>query len=105
MSNLVGVSEAAAILGWSRGKVSVYNGRGLLPKPVTRLTTGPVWRREDIVAWSVRWLLGIEDPVAERQRIVTTYGLHAEAPIGAQLHAQGILSEEQGEWLDREVSG
>jgi len=45
---LVGVKEAAELLGWDKAKVSVYLARGILPKPVARLASGPVWHREQI---------------------------------------------------------
>lgn len=45
---LVGVSEAASILGWDRRKVAVYAQRGRLPRPVAELAGGRVWRRADI---------------------------------------------------------
>lgn len=48
---LVGVKEAAEILGWDKGKVSVYLARGILPEPIQRLASGPVWTREQIEAY------------------------------------------------------
>lgn len=48
---LVGVSEAAEVLGWDRRKVAVYASRGQLPEPVARLAGGKVWRRADIEAY------------------------------------------------------
>lgn len=49
---LVGVAEAAEILGWDKRRVSVYHARGLLPTPLAVLRAGPVWRREDIEAFA-----------------------------------------------------
>ncbi len=49
---LVGVSEAAAILGWDRRRVITYVGRGVFPEPVARLASGRVWRREDVEAFA-----------------------------------------------------
>jgi hypothetical protein len=48
---LVGVSEAADILGWDRRRVATYVSRGAFPEPVAALASGRVWRREDIVAF------------------------------------------------------
>lgn len=48
---LVGVSEAAAILGWDRRRVATYVARGAFPEPVAALAAGRVWRREDIEAF------------------------------------------------------
>lgn len=45
----VGVAEVAEILGWPKGKVSVYHKRGKLPPTCGELKSGPLWKREDIV--------------------------------------------------------
>jgi|GEM_PF-1017292 len=41
--NIVGVSEVAEILGWTKGKVSEYLRRKKLPEPAYRLKSGPIW--------------------------------------------------------------
>ncbi|GIU97423.1 MAG: hypothetical protein KatS3mg013_1226 [Actinomycetota bacterium] len=51
---LVGISEAAELLGWDRRKVAVYASRGQLPPPVAHLAGGKVWRRADIEAYRAR---------------------------------------------------
>lgn len=51
-SALVGVSEAAAILGWDRRRVITYVDRGSFPEPVARLASGRVWRRDDVDAFA-----------------------------------------------------
>ena len=48
MSFLVGVSEVGKILGWDRRKVSTYHLRGVLPKPLVDLSSGPIWSRKQI---------------------------------------------------------
>jgi len=45
---LVGVSEAAAVLGWDRRRVVTYVDRGSFPKPIATLASGRVWRRSDV---------------------------------------------------------
>lgn len=105
----VGVSVAAEILGWDRRKVSVYAGRGLLPQPLTRrqveslglagLRPGTVWHREDIVGHAVELTLG----TLHADKIRATYGLDGDVPLGAQLVARGLLSREQGQWVDAHV--
>ena len=49
---LVGVSEAAALLGWDRRRVATYVARGAFPEPVAALASGRVWRREDVEAFA-----------------------------------------------------
>jgi hypothetical protein len=49
---LVGVSEAAAILGWDRRRVATYVERGAFPEPIAALASGRVWRREDVEAFA-----------------------------------------------------
>jgi hypothetical protein len=50
--DLVGVSEAAEILGWDRRRVSTYVGRGAFPPPLAELASGRVWRRDDVEAFA-----------------------------------------------------
>lgn len=45
---LVGVAEAAEILGWDKRKVSTYITRGSFPEPDQRLASGPIWTRKQI---------------------------------------------------------
>jgi hypothetical protein len=49
---LVGVAEAAAILGWDKRRVATYIERGSFPAPIASLASGRVWRREDVEAFS-----------------------------------------------------
>jgi hypothetical protein len=49
---LVGVAEAAAILGWDKRRIVTYADRGSFPEPVAALAGGRVWRREDVEAFA-----------------------------------------------------
>jgi hypothetical protein len=49
--DVVGVSEAATILGWDRRRVATYVSRGAFPEPIAALASGRVWRREDVEAF------------------------------------------------------
>jgi hypothetical protein len=49
---LVGVAEAAALLGWDKRRVATYVERGSFPAPVALLASGRVWRREDVEAFA-----------------------------------------------------
>ncbi|HYZ12080.1 MAG TPA: hypothetical protein VFA08_00525 [Actinomycetota bacterium] len=49
---LVGVSEAAAILGWDRRRVVTYVDRGAFPAPLASLASGRVWRRDDVESFA-----------------------------------------------------
>ncbi len=49
--DLLGVSEAASLLGWDRRRVATYVERGAFPEPVASLASGRVWRREDVEAF------------------------------------------------------
>jgi len=52
---LVGVAEAAAIMGWDKRRVITYVDRGSFPEPVAQLASGRVWRREDVEAFARAW--------------------------------------------------
>jgi len=45
---IVGVAEAAEILGWDKRRIFTYLSRGSFPEPLTALASGRVWRRSDI---------------------------------------------------------
>jgi hypothetical protein len=49
---LVGVAEAAALLGWDKRRVSTYVKRGSFPPPVEELAGGRVWALDDVLAFS-----------------------------------------------------
>jgi hypothetical protein len=51
-SALVGVSEAAAILGWDRRRVITYVDRGSFPEPIAHLASGRVWRKNEVEAFA-----------------------------------------------------
>jgi hypothetical protein len=50
--DLVGVSEAATILGWDRRRVITYVDRGAFPEPIASLASGRVWRRDDVESFA-----------------------------------------------------
>ncbi|WP_206922729.1 hypothetical protein [Alicyclobacillus suci] len=62
---LVGVKEAAQILGWERHKTSVYHRRGKLPEPIQVLSTGPIWTEQQIIDFA-REELGMMVFMAEK---------------------------------------
>ena len=49
--DLVGVTEAAHLLGWDRRRVATYVERGTFPEPVAELASGRVWRARDVAAF------------------------------------------------------
>jgi len=53
--DLVGVAEAAALLGWDKRRVATYVARGSFPPPVAELAGGRVWRRSDVRAFGERF--------------------------------------------------
>ena len=52
---LVGVGEAAAMLGISKQRVNVLSKRQDFPAPLVRLTSGPVWRGGDLSTFAEGW--------------------------------------------------
>lgn len=54
VNELVGVTEAAQLLGWSRQRIAAYHGesRAGMPKPVVRLAGTPVWLKSDLIRWA-----------------------------------------------------
>jgi SAM-dependent methyltransferase len=50
--SLVGVAEAARLLGWDKRRVSTYVRRGSFPEPVASLAGGRVWDERDVAAFA-----------------------------------------------------
>ena len=52
---VVGVAEAAEIVGWDKRRVVTYIDRGSFPEPITSLASGRIWLREDVEAFAADW--------------------------------------------------
>jgi hypothetical protein len=52
---IVGVAEAADIMGWDKRRVATYLDRTQFPEPLTSLASGRIWLREDIEAFAEEW--------------------------------------------------
>jgi chromosome partitioning protein len=65
--DLVGTAEVAEMLGITKQTLSNWRTRNAeFPSSVAELRSGPVWRREDIVAWAAS--AGIQLPDSEHRR-------------------------------------
>jgi hypothetical protein len=53
--DVVGVAEAAEIMGWDKRRVVTYLDRGSFPEPLTALASGRVWLREDVETYASEW--------------------------------------------------
>jgi hypothetical protein len=69
MGFLVGVKEAGEILGWDRRKVSTYHLRGVLPKPVINLSSGPIWLRKQIEYYKTSKELGVTTYYIDEEKV------------------------------------
>jgi predicted DNA-binding transcriptional regulator AlpA len=49
---LVGLAEAADLLGVTKRTATDYTKRGDFPAPVQRLAATPVWKRAEVAAWA-----------------------------------------------------
>jgi hypothetical protein len=52
---VVGVAEAAEIMGWDKRRVITYIDRGSFPEPLTTLASGRIWLRDDVEAYAHAW--------------------------------------------------
>ena len=52
---IVGVAEAAEIMGWDKRRVVTYLDRAQFPEPLTSLASGRIWLREDVEAFAKEW--------------------------------------------------
>jgi hypothetical protein len=55
---IVGVAEAAEIMGWDKRRVVTYIDRGQFPEPLTSLASGRIWLREDVERYAQEWRAG-----------------------------------------------
>ena len=53
--DVVGVAEAAEIMGWDKRRVVTYIDRGSFPEPITALASGRIWLREDVQTYAEQW--------------------------------------------------
>jgi hypothetical protein len=53
--SVVGVAEAAEIMGWDKRRVVTYIDRGSFPEPLTALASGRIWLREDVQTFADEW--------------------------------------------------
>ena len=53
--SVVGVAEAAEIMGWDKRRVITYIDRGSFPEPITTLASGRIWIREDVEEYADLW--------------------------------------------------
>ena len=51
VSELVSMTEIAAMIGVNVTAVRSYRSRGILPEPLIVLGVGPIWRRSDVIDW------------------------------------------------------
>lgn len=52
---VVGVAEAAEIMGWDKRRVITYIDRGSFPEPLIALASGRIWLREDVEGYASEW--------------------------------------------------
>ncbi len=52
MSGYLGAAEVAELLGISRQRVQVLTKRDTFPQPIVVLAMGPVWDRDEVLAWA-----------------------------------------------------
>jgi hypothetical protein len=62
---VIGVAEAAEIMGWDKRRVITYIDRGSFPEPITALASGRIWLREDVEEYARSWR---ETHAAKRRR-------------------------------------
>lgn len=53
--SVIGVAEAAEILGWDKRRVITYIDRGSFPEPIGTLASGRIWLREDVEDYAEHW--------------------------------------------------
>ncbi|MEC0276119.1 hypothetical protein [Peribacillus frigoritolerans] len=96
MDFLVGVKEAGEILGWDRRKVSTYQLRGVLPKPVVQLYSGPVWFRKQIEFYKVGKDFGVRTYYIKDE---TVYECMHNQPLKDTIYSPNDIKGQMGNYL------
>ncbi|MCM3570643.1 hypothetical protein [Neobacillus mesonae] len=103
MDFLVGVKEASEILGWDRRKVSTYHSRGVLPKPIVNLSSGPIWFRKQIERYKAGKEGGITAYYISGE---TVYECKQNHPIKETCYSPDEILESSGDYsvfLEKEI--
>ena len=70
--DVVGVAEAAEIMGWDKRRVVTYIDRGSFPEPITALASGRIWLRDDVQAYAEEWRARRAARTRTTERVATT---------------------------------
>lgn len=96
MAFLVGVKETGEILGWDRRKVSTYHLRGVLPKPVVCLSSGPIWFRKQIEYYKAGEKAVISTFYINGDRV---YECKQNHPLKVTSYSPEEISEHKGNYI------
>ncbi|MCK1995483.1 hypothetical protein MPH61_23455 [Peribacillus muralis] len=96
MDFLVGVKEVGEILGWDRRKVSTYQLRGVLPKPVVQLYSGPIWFRKQIEFYKAGKDFGVRTYYIKGERV---YECTHNQPFKDTIYSPNDLKEKKGDFI------
>jgi len=106
-SEQLSLSAAAAVLGISRQALGNRVRRGTFPEPDGHLREPggdrPYWLRPTVLRYQIEREVGPIAGLSDQgglDNLRETYHLDTDTPLGAQLTAQGLLTEEQGRLLD-----
>jgi len=96
MDFLVGVKEVGEILGWDRRKVSTYQLRGVLPKPVVHLYSGPIWFRKQIEFFKDGKEFGIRTYYIKDEMV---YECMHNQPLKDTIYSPNDIKEQMGNYI------
>ncbi|MET3322552.1 UNVERIFIED_ORG: hypothetical protein ABIC97_005700 [Peribacillus simplex] len=96
MDFLVGVKEVGEILGWDRRKVSTYQLRGVLPKPVVQLYSGPIWFRKQIEFYKAGKDFGVRTYYIKGEMV---YECTHNQPFKDTIYSPKDIKEKMGNYI------
>ena len=98
--DLVGIKEAAELIGWSRQKTSVYYRRGLLPPPVAELACGPIWYLDDVARFAEREREALGEKVTAEAMDQPAHCMYrARVPMEGWPHPPTLYWSSRGEYV------
>lgn len=84
------------ILGWDRRKVSTYQVRGVLPKPVVQLYSGPIWFRKQIEFYKAGKDFGVRTYYIKGEMV---YECTHNQPFKDTIYSPNDIKEQMGNYI------
>ena len=84
LPRLLGVAEAARVMGWDKRRVITYLDRGRFPEPLQSLASGRLWLRSDVERFASEWRARARRMATGRSSIRLLLVRHAKPDLASR---------------------